>query len=33
VFFSRLVPETALRAGRNRSELIEVGPGGRLARL
>jgi hypothetical protein len=32
-FFSLLVPETALRAGRNRIELLEVGPGGRLARL
>jgi hypothetical protein len=32
-FFSMLVPESALRPGRNRVEVLEVGPGGRLARL
>ena len=28
-----IVPESALRPGRNRVEVLEVGPGGRLARL
>ena len=32
-FFSMIVPESALRPGRNRVEVLEVGPGGRLARL
>ena len=32
-FFSLLVPETALRPGRNDVALFEVGPGGTLARL
>ena len=30
-FFSLLVPETALRPGRNDVALFEVGPGGTLA--
>jgi hypothetical protein len=29
-FFSLMVPETALRRGRNALELVEVGPGGQL---
>ncbi|MEA2419369.1 MAG: hypothetical protein QOE60_1575 [Thermoleophilaceae bacterium] len=32
-FFSLLVPESALRAGRNDVQVLEVGPGGSLARL
>jgi hypothetical protein len=32
-FFSMIVPESALRPGRNRVELLEVRPGGRLTRL
>ena len=32
-FFSLIVPETALRPGRNAVELFEVRPGGRLAAL
>ena len=32
-FFSLLVPETALRPGRNDVALFEVGPNGTLARL
>jgi Sulfatase len=32
-FFSLIVPETSLRRGRNRVQLLEVGPGGRLAAL
>jgi hypothetical protein len=32
-FFSLLVPETALRPGRNRLEVLEVRPGGSLVRL
>jgi hypothetical protein len=32
-FFSMIVPESALRPGRNRVEVLEVRPGGRLARL
>jgi hypothetical protein len=32
-FFSLLVPESALRPGRNAITLLEVRPGGRLARL
>jgi hypothetical protein len=32
-FFSLIVPESALRRGRNRAELLEVRPGGRLVRL
>jgi hypothetical protein len=32
-FFSLLVPESVLRAGRNRLEVLEVRPNGRLARL
>jgi hypothetical protein len=32
-FFSLLVPESALRRGRNQLEVLEVGPGGRLTRL
>ncbi|HEV7844836.1 MAG TPA: sulfatase-like hydrolase/transferase [Thermoleophilaceae bacterium] len=32
-FFSMLIPESALRRGRNRIELFEVRPGGTLVRL
>jgi hypothetical protein len=32
-FFSVMVPETALRMGRNRVEAFEVLPSGALARL
>jgi hypothetical protein len=32
-FFSMIVPESALRPGRNRVEVLEVRPDGRLARL
>jgi hypothetical protein len=32
-FFSLMVPESALRRGANRLELIEVKPGGRLVSL
>ncbi len=32
-FFSMMLPEESLHAGRNRVELMEVGPGGRLYRL
>ena len=32
-YFSLMVPETALRPGRNRVELFEVRPGGRLTEL
>lgn len=32
-FFSMIVPESALRPGRNRVDVLEVRPGGRLARL
>jgi hypothetical protein len=32
-YFSLLVPESALRAGANEVQLLEVRPGGELARL